>query len=979
MTDPILINDRPMRLIFQSNAPWTAGGYGVTTALVAPRLRDRLGIDVAISATYGHYGGKLNWRGIDVYAPGNLPFGNDIAAANAKQHKADLLLTHQDVWTQLPDKITAGGTRWASWQPLDAEPIAPTIIERLKDHCYQPIALSHFGTRQASLAGLPMPTVIQGIDTNVFVPGDRALARLSLGWPADAFIVGMVARNSGYPSRKAYPQQIEAFAQFAKRHSDAMLYIHAAGDETADPEATPIVWQLERHGLMDRVMWGHPYALNTGYKTEDMVTRYQAMDMLLCVSMSEGFGIPLIEAQSCFPAGTLVEAADVQRGIERRYTGELVIIETESTVIEVTPEHPFWTNRGWVKAGELDCECRLLYNGRYEKRHDNLYTGRIGDIVSALSDDAAEGHSRHSRQEFVFAGMAKASPGAAQAVFTATRTQTSDEYTNRVSIPGRADRRRGNRFYPQVQQEMEAAHSDSRMFYRAHGLAIGDVYRAVDLHRASEDPRRPDASVYVPYSRDLLRSSVRSTAAIYGHQTAADGVADRVLPRSFGAEQNGSVEPPSAGNGRSHQTAQYQAIRSISRRSVTNLPVYNLTTASSTYLAGGYLVHNCGTPVLTGAWTAMQENCYAGWLVAYEDSEPWPVSPLECFWRLPHIGAIAEQLESAYNGLSVDGRRAHLADVARSMAVGNHDQDMLIDTQWRPVLEDIARRIEAEPYPWHVHRWFGYGHADASGAVIAACQALRCTAEVRLTADGEKTVYPTGAPIVIDGIELDIEDDPAGGVARSIASEITHTYRLQDLSFQPGDVVLDIGAHVGVVSCYLAKKWPHVTIYAYEPIEANYRRLERNLRVNGCTNVHICNRAITADGRELTMRGDANTNTGGYSAFSGGPEVRHVQSETLPPFVGNIALLKLDCEGAEYEILQSIEGQLSRIDTLIMEVHENAALKAQFGSGARLIADMERQIPHVRASLIAIPDTPMRDVRVTAHVQTQDIAALQPA
>jgi len=678
MSSPILINNRPMRAVFQSNAPWTPGGYGVTTALVAPRLRDRLGIDVAISATYGHYGGKLNWRGIDVYAPGNLPFGNDIAAANAKQHRADILITHQDVWTQLPDKITEGGTRWVSWQPLDSEPVAPTIIERLKDHCYQPIALSHFGAQQAELAGLPMPTVIQGIDTNVFIPGNRGQARTALGWPQDAFIVGMVARNSGYPNRKAYPQQIEAFAQFAKQHSDALLYIHAAGDDRVDPEATPIVWQLERHGLMDRVIWASPYALNTGYKTEDMVTRYQAMDMLLCVSMSEGFGIPLIEAQAC------------------------------------------------------------------------------------------------------------------------------------------------------------------------------------------------------------------------------------------------------------------------------------------------------GTPVLTGAWTAMLENCYAGWLVAYEDSESWPVSPLECYWRLPHIGAIADKLEIAYRDLQGVNDRVVLAWAAREAAVEKHDQDMLIDTQWRPVLEDIARRIEDEPYPWHVHRWAGYGHSDATGAVIAACLSQQCTAEVRLTPDGEKEVYLTGAPIVIDGISLDIEDDPIGGVARSIASEIEHTYRLQELTFQPGDVIIDIGAHVGMVSCYLAKKWPDVTIYAYEPIEANYHRLERNLRVNGCTNVRASNYAVTCDGRDLTMHGDSTANTGGYSAFSGGPEVRHVHSHAIHYLLAwhdirHLALLKLDCEGAEYEILKSIEDQLSRIDTLIMEVHENATLRASFGSGARLIADMERQIPHVRASLIAIPDTPMRDVRVSAH------------
>src|SRR5437868_793416 len=111
---PITIDGRPMRLIWGSNSPLIAGGYGVTTSLIVPRLRDRLGIDVAISSTYGHYGRKIVWNGIDIYPPGNKPFGNDIHAANAKQHRADVLLTHQDVWTQMPDQITAGGTRWAS-------------------------------------------------------------------------------------------------------------------------------------------------------------------------------------------------------------------------------------------------------------------------------------------------------------------------------------------------------------------------------------------------------------------------------------------------------------------------------------------------------------------------------------------------------------------------------------------------------------------------------------------------------------------------------------------------------------------------------------------------------------------------------------------------------------------------------------------------------------------------------------------------
>src|SRR5678815_4986079 len=68
---------------------------------------------------------------------------------------------------------------------------------------------------------------------------------------------------------------------------------------------------------------------------------------------------------------------------------------------------------------------------------------------------------------------------------------------------------------------------------------------------------------------------------------------------------------------------------------------------------------SCGVPVITGDWSAMGENCYAGWKVAQADSEPWYVTPYgaDCQWRLPHIGAIVECLEASYRyGQPIDAR-----------------------------------------------------------------------------------------------------------------------------------------------------------------------------------------------------------------------------------------------------------------------------------------------------------------------------------
>jgi hypothetical protein len=69
-----------------------------------------------------------------------------------------------------------------------------------------------------------------------------------------------------------------------------------------------------------------------------------------------------------------------------------------------------------------------------------------------------------------------------------------------------------------------------------------------------------------------------------------------------------------------------------------------------------------------------------------------------------------------------------------------------------------------------------------------------------------------------------------------------------------------------------------------------------------------------------------------------------------------IALLKMDCEGMEYEILHSLGGDLALVDALAMEVHENARITDAFGTGAALVAFARTNVPWVRASVIPIPE-----------------------
>jgi hypothetical protein len=121
--------------------------------------------------------------------------------------------------------------------------------------------------------------------------------------------VMMNGMNKGWSlHRKGFPEAFMAFAEFAKTHDDALLYMHA---EQWGPYAQGI-------NLIDLAMTcGIPenqlkfcdqYAYRCGFiSQEHLAITYSAADVLLAPSRGEGFCIPLIEAQAC---GTPVIVTD---------------------------------------------------------------------------------------------------------------------------------------------------------------------------------------------------------------------------------------------------------------------------------------------------------------------------------------------------------------------------------------------------------------------------------------------------------------------------------------------------------------------------------------------------------------------------------------------------------------------------------------------------------------------------------------------
>jgi glycosyltransferase involved in cell wall biosynthesis len=297
------------KILWMSNAAWAPTGYGNQTRLVVPRLKNA-GYDMAILAFYGLEGGIIEWEGIRCYPKGIHAYGVDVAGADAAHFGAKFLISLIDAWVIEPQAFP--NTHWVPWFPVDMEPL-PRAVERQVKKAYKRIVFSRFAERMVNNAGLDCYYVPHGVDCNQYRPLEMDTCRDGLKWPKDRFIIGMVAANQGQPSRKAFTQQLEAYSIFKKRHPDAWMYMHTLKGNSPLGQSRQSVNLIEYCGYLGLkvgvlgqcdpndvdVLFPDEFNLHLGFPQEYMTGIYSAMDVFLLVSMGEGFGIPIVEAQAC--------------------------------------------------------------------------------------------------------------------------------------------------------------------------------------------------------------------------------------------------------------------------------------------------------------------------------------------------------------------------------------------------------------------------------------------------------------------------------------------------------------------------------------------------------------------------------------------------------------------------------------------------------------------------------------------------------
>ena len=154
---------------------------------------------------------------------------------------------------------------------------------------------------------------------------------------------------------------------------------------------------------------------------------------------------------------------------------------------------------------------------------------------------------------------------------------------------------------------------------------------------------------------------------------------------------------------------------------------------------------------------------------------------------------------------------------------------------------------------------------------------------------------------------------------------IIEEYRNNDFQIKNNDVVIDIGAHIGLFALYASQFCKHGTILCYEPIKENYELLLENISLNKITNIKSFNLAVSKEKTPLKIF--LNNDESGHSMFGNSENFILVNSTSLDEIfkknkITQCEFLKLDCEGAEYEIIQSLSPEVfPRISKMVIEYH----------------------------------------------------------
>lgn len=186
-------------------------------------------------------------------------------------------------------------------------------------------------------------------------------------------------------------------------------------------------------------------------------------------------------------------------------------------------------------------------------------------------------------------------------------------------------------------------------------------------------------------------------------------------------------------------------------------------------------------------------------------------------------------------------------------------------------------------------------------------------------------IYPT-SEIFYDGSKINLQSDPLDKSSFWTYKEV-FINKIYD-HIDVGDVVVDVGANLGFFSIFAAKHGAS-KVFALEPVSKTFSFLEHNTA--GIDKIKLYNVGLSSENKTTKIRIDPFASS--TSSINQNQSIKNAVEEEITlisisnfikeSHISFIDYLKLDCEGTELEIINSLDEDFlsSKIRKISLEVH----------------------------------------------------------
>lgn len=371
-------------ILWYSNSPNTNSGYGICAKHILRGLKER-GYEVGMASNFGIYGSPIELDGYPVF-----PTGSGLSEYEATQiflkFEYDLLITQYDVFPldTLAHLVQQHRIPWVCYATLDHPEIYPWVKNKLNAAAYI-VAMSDYGLNLLKKNSYDGTRIHHGVDTKVFKPiiGEaegtkitKEILKRELKFPEDCFLIFINKMNKG--NRVGYPYMLEGIKIFMENNPDIKIHtlLHTA---TNWPNGYPLDRLINRLGLTDYIRTTAAFDYFLGLTEIQLAKMYNAADVQLHCTLSESFGMPIIEAISC---GIPVIGTDCSSITELiKPTCAELLVPTVTNLWEPVPLE-YWVPDKYKIADAL--EKSLSRNPEQDRKNLHDYAVKMWDWESVI-------------------------------------------------------------------------------------------------------------------------------------------------------------------------------------------------------------------------------------------------------------------------------------------------------------------------------------------------------------------------------------------------------------------------------------------------------------------------------------------------------------------------------------------------------------------------------------------------------------------